>query len=57
MSGEAKTASCEQEISHILRRLKDLAKELDIPALALVQLSRAVEAARTRGHSYRICRI
>ena len=46
MSGEAKTASCEQEISHILRRLKDLAKELDIPVLTLVQLSRAVESRK-----------
>ncbi len=46
MSGEAKTASREQEISHILRRLKDLAKELDIPVLVLVQLSRAVESRK-----------
>ena len=46
MSGEAKTASREQEISHILHRLKDLAKELDIPVLALVQLSRAVESRK-----------
>ena len=46
VSGEAKTASREQEISHILRRLKDLAKELDIPVLALVQLSRTVESRK-----------
>ena len=36
----------EQEISQISRSLKALAKELDIPVLALSQLSRAVE---TRG--------
>ncbi len=38
----------EQEISNISRSLKSLAKELDIPIMALSQLSRAVE---TRGGS------
>lgn len=38
----------EQEISNISRSLKSLAKELDVPILALSQLSRAVE---TRGGS------
>ena len=33
----------EQEISHISRSLKAMAKELDIPIMALSQLSRAVE--------------
>ena len=33
----------EQEISYISRSLKGLAKELDIPIIALAQLSRAVE--------------
>ena len=46
ISGEAKIANREQEISHILRGLKDLAKELDIPVLVLVQLSRAVESRK-----------
>jgi replicative DNA helicase len=40
----------EQEISMISRNLKALAKELDIPVIALSQLSRAVE---TRGGSKR----
>ncbi|WP_371199626.1 replicative DNA helicase [Flavobacterium sp. ASV13] len=40
----------ENEISSISRRLKRLAKELDIPVIALSQLSRAVE---TRGSSKR----
>ena len=38
----------EQEISNISRSLKAMAKELDIPIIALSQLSRAVE---TRGGS------
>ena len=40
------TQSREQEISHMLRRLKNLAKELDISMLALVQLSCAVESRK-----------
>ncbi len=40
----------EQEISYISRSLKALAKELDIPVIALAQLSRAVE---TRGGNRR----
>ncbi|MGB5508393.1 replicative DNA helicase [Robiginitalea sp.] len=40
----------EQEISMISRNLKALAKELDVPVIALSQLSRAVE---TRGGSKR----
>jgi replicative DNA helicase len=40
----------EQEISTISRNLKALAKELDVPVIALSQLSRAVE---TRGGSKR----
>lgn len=46
MSGQTKTSSYEQEISHISRRLKDLAKELDMVVLVLVQLSCAVESRK-----------
>ena len=48
--GSNKNGNREQEISMISRNLKALAKELDIPVIALSQLSRAVE---TRGGSKR----
>ncbi len=44
--GENKGGNREQEISSISRSIKSIAKELDIPIIALSQLSRAVE---TRG--------
>lgn len=48
--GSQKGGNREQEISTISRNLKALAKELNVPVIALSQLSRAVE---TRGGSKR----
>ena len=43
MSGSGKSDSRQQEISDISRSLKALAREIDVPVIALSQLSRAVE--------------
>ena len=43
MSGNGRTDSRQQEISDISRTLKALARELNVPVVALSQLSRAVE--------------
>ncbi|MGI6679639.1 MAG: replicative DNA helicase [Dehalobacterium sp.] len=43
MQGSRRSENRQQEISEISRSLKALARELDVPVLALSQLSRAVE--------------
>ena len=44
MTGSGRTENRQQEISVISRNLKGMAKDLEIPVLALSQLSRGVEA-------------
>jgi replicative DNA helicase len=46
VGGDSKTGNREQEISNISRSIKGIAKELEVPVIALSQLSRQVE---TRG--------
>lgn len=48
MRGPSSTESRQQEISFISRSLKALAKELDVPVVAVSQLSRAPEGRRDK---------
>lgn len=47
MTSEARTESRQVEISDISRRMKILAKEIDVPVILLSQLSRAVESRQS----------
>jgi replicative DNA helicase len=47
VGGSKQTGNREQEISTISRSLKSIAKELNVPVIALSQLSRAVETRST----------
>jgi replicative DNA helicase len=44
VAGSGRSENRQQEISYISRSLKSLARELNVPVIALSQLSRAVEA-------------
>jgi replicative DNA helicase len=48
MSGRKGVTSREQEISEISRGLKQLAKEMSVPVMALSQLNRSVETRNTK---------
>lgn len=48
MTGDAKSDNRQTEVSDISRRMKILAKEIDVPVILLSQLSRAVEQRQNK---------
>jgi replicative DNA helicase len=50
MQGRKRSENRQQEISEISRSLKIMAKELEVPVIALSQLSRAPEMRATNHH-------
>jgi replicative DNA helicase len=54
LQGDTRNDNRVQEISYISRALKGLARELNVPVIAVSQLSRAVEWRQSHVRNYRI---
>jgi replicative DNA helicase len=55
MSASTQGENRATEISEISRSLKAMAKELDVPVVALSQLNRALSSGRTSGRRWPTC--
>ena len=55
MSGDSRAENRQQEVSNISRSMKQLARELKVPVIAVSQLNRAPEARADRGPSSPTC--